>query len=99
MVSRRFRNGTFTIALVLTLVFSLRPAGTEAADSPFRGATITVVAGSSAGGGTDVFNAAETEYFASLYPQSASEIRSYATYRKKGEAPPAVLGTSIDRKG
>jgi hypothetical protein len=53
----------------------------------------------SAGEGADVFNAAETEYFATLYPQAASEIRSYATYRKEGEASPAVLGSRIDRKG
>jgi hypothetical protein len=49
--------------------------------------------------GEGIFNAAETEFFASMYPQSASEIRSYATYRKGGEAHPAKLGSHIDRKG
>ena len=49
--------------------------------------------------GDDVFNAAETEFFASLYPQSATEVRSYATYRKGGEVPPTILGSHIDRKG
>ncbi len=49
--------------------------------------------------GNDVFNTAETEFFASMYPQSATEIRSYATYRKGGEVPPTLLGSHIDRKG
>jgi hypothetical protein len=46
-----------------------------------------------------VFSQAETKYFEGLFPQSAKEIRSYATYRREGNASPAVLGSLIDRKG
>jgi tripartite-type tricarboxylate transporter receptor subunit TctC len=34
-------------------IFALRPAAAQSGDSPFKGETITVIAGSSAGGGTD----------------------------------------------
>jgi hypothetical protein len=56
-------------------------------------------AGSGIGEANEVFSADETEYFEGLFPLSATEIRSYATYRKEGKAPPAVLGSIIDRKG
>jgi hypothetical protein len=51
------------------------------------------------GEANEAFSAAETKFFESLFPQSAKEIRSYATYRKEGDPPPAVLGSIIDRKG
>jgi tripartite-type tricarboxylate transporter receptor subunit TctC len=54
MASKKIRSAVYsTIALALTLVFSLRPAGAQSGDSSFKGQTITVIAGSSAGGGTD----------------------------------------------
>jgi hypothetical protein len=54
MESRKFRCAVFsTVALIFTLVFSLRPAGAQSGDGSFKGQTITVIAGSSAGGGTD----------------------------------------------
>ena len=54
MESKLIRNAVYSmIALALTLVFSLRPAGAQSGDSSFKGQTITVIAGSSAGGGTD----------------------------------------------
>jgi tripartite-type tricarboxylate transporter receptor subunit TctC len=37
----------------MSLTFALRPAGAQSGDSSFKGQTITVIAGSSAGGGTD----------------------------------------------
>jgi tripartite-type tricarboxylate transporter receptor subunit TctC len=40
-------------ALCITLVFSLRAASAQSGESSFKGQTITVIAGSSAGGGTD----------------------------------------------
>ena len=54
MVSRTFRKGIFsTLALFLALAFSLRPAGAQSGNVSFKGETITIIAGSSAGGGTD----------------------------------------------
>jgi len=54
MESKKFCSAVLsTIALALTLVFSLRPAGAQSGDSSFKGQTITVIAGSSPGGGTD----------------------------------------------
>jgi tripartite-type tricarboxylate transporter receptor subunit TctC len=54
MESRIFRKAMLsTIAIILTLAFALRPAGAQSGDSSFKGQTITVIAGSSAGGGTD----------------------------------------------
>ena len=54
MESKKFRNGVISaIAFFLTLAFSLGRAGAQSGDSPFKGQTITVIAGSSAGGGTD----------------------------------------------
>lgn len=54
MESKKFRNGVISaIAFFLTLAFSLRPAGAQSGDTSFKGQTITVIAGSSAGGGTD----------------------------------------------
>ncbi|MDH3251193.1 MAG: hypothetical protein OEM41_00300 [Ignavibacteria bacterium] len=47
----------------------------------------------------EVFSTDETKYFEGLFPDSIQEIRSYATYRKEGDTPPAVLGSLIDRKG
>ncbi|HET8563403.1 MAG TPA: hypothetical protein VFM35_05980, partial [Candidatus Binatia bacterium] len=41
------------IALAITVTFSLRPAGAQSEQDFFKGKTITVIAGSSAGGGTD----------------------------------------------
>jgi tripartite-type tricarboxylate transporter receptor subunit TctC len=52
--SKNFRNAVFsTVALALTLVFSLRPVGAQSGESFFKGQTITIIAGSSPGGGTD----------------------------------------------
>jgi tripartite-type tricarboxylate transporter receptor subunit TctC len=52
--SKKFRNGVISaIAFFLTLAFSLGQAGAQSGDSSFKGQTITVIAGSSAGGGTD----------------------------------------------
>jgi tripartite-type tricarboxylate transporter receptor subunit TctC len=52
--SKIFRNGVISaIAFFLTLAFSLGRAGAQSGDSSFKGQTITVIAGSSAGGGTD----------------------------------------------
>jgi tripartite-type tricarboxylate transporter receptor subunit TctC len=54
MESKKFCSAVLlTIALALTLVFSLRPAGAQPAESSFKGQTITIIAGSSPGGGTD----------------------------------------------
>lgn len=54
MKAKKIRCAVYsTIALALTLVFSLSPAGAQSGDSSFKGQTITVIAGSSAGGGTD----------------------------------------------
>ncbi len=54
MESKKFRNGVISaIAFFLTLAFSLRPAGAQSGDTSFKGQTITVIAGSSAGGGPD----------------------------------------------
>ncbi len=43
----------FSLTFVFTLVFSFGTAGAQSGDSIFKGQTITVIAGSSAGGGTD----------------------------------------------
>ena len=54
MVFKRFRSGTLcTAALFLTLALALDQARAQAADTPFQGATIRIIAGSSPGGGTD----------------------------------------------
>ena len=54
MESKTFRNSMLCVlALLLTLAFSLQPAGAQSGDSPFKGQTITIIAGSSPGGGTD----------------------------------------------
>lgn len=54
MESRKFRWVIFSaLVLILMLAFSLQPAGAQSGDSSFKGQTITVIAGSSAGGGTD----------------------------------------------
>ena len=56
------------IALALTLVFSLRPAGAQSGDSPFKGQTITVIAASSPGGGTDSLARLLARHFSKFIP-------------------------------
>jgi len=51
------------------------------------------------GDGRQVLTQAETEYFEKLFPHAASEIRSYATYRRNGESAAITVGSLIDRKG
>jgi len=54
MAQQNSRRAFFSlIALAFTLVFFLRAAGAQSGESFFKGQTITVIAGSSAGGGTD----------------------------------------------
>jgi tripartite-type tricarboxylate transporter receptor subunit TctC len=64
-----FRNAVFsTIALALTLVFSLRPAGAQSGETFFKGKTITIIAGSSAGGGTDSLARLLSRHFSKHIP-------------------------------
>jgi tripartite-type tricarboxylate transporter receptor subunit TctC len=54
MKTKIYRRMLFSLAaLCIALVFSLRTASAQSGESPFKGQTITVIAGSSAGGGTD----------------------------------------------
>src|SRR5215510_16271817 len=55
-------------ALVLALFFSLRPVGAQSGDSSFKGQTITVIAGSSAGGGTDSLARLLASHFGKYVP-------------------------------
>jgi len=69
MESRKFRSVIFvTVALILALAFSLRPAGAQSGDSSFKGQTITVIAGSSAGGGTDSLARLLANHFGKFIP-------------------------------
>jgi tripartite-type tricarboxylate transporter receptor subunit TctC len=53
-MNKTYGTALFALAaLCTTLIFSLRAAGAQSGESPFKGQTITVIAGSSAGGGTD----------------------------------------------
>lgn len=54
MDARKIWHAFFSVtAFVLALLFSLRHAGAQSGEDFFKGQTITVIAGSSAGGGTD----------------------------------------------
>ena len=69
MESRKFRSVILsTIALILTLAFALRPARAQSGDSSFKGQTITVIAGSSAGGGTDSLARLLSRHFGKFIP-------------------------------
>jgi tripartite-type tricarboxylate transporter receptor subunit TctC len=68
MESKIFRATMLSIgALVLALCFSLHPAGAQG-DSPFKGQTITVIAGSSPGGGTDSLARLLASHFGKYVP-------------------------------
>ena len=56
------------LALLLTLAFSLQPAGAQSGDSPFKGQTITIIAGSSPGGGTDSLARLLSRHFSKYIP-------------------------------
>ena len=69
MESKKFRSAVLsTIALALTLVFSLRTASAQSGDSSFKGQTITVIAGSSPGGGTDSLARLLSRHFSKYIP-------------------------------
>lgn len=69
MESKKFRNGVISaIAFFLTLIFSLQHAGAQTGDSSFKGQTITVIAGSSAGGGTDSLARLLSRHFSKFVP-------------------------------
>jgi len=67
--SKLIRNAVYSMtALALILVFSLRPAGAQSGDSPFKGQTITVIAASSPGGGTDSLARLLARHFSKFIP-------------------------------
>ena len=69
MEAKLIRNAVYSmIALALILVFSLRPAGAQSGDSPFKGQTITVIAASSPGGGTDSLARLLARHFSKFIP-------------------------------
>ena len=69
MESRKFRWVIFSaLVLILMLAFSLQPAGAQSGDSSFKGQTITVIAGSSAGGGTDSLARLLAAHFGKFIP-------------------------------
>jgi len=69
MESRQIRSVILsTIALILTLAFTLRPAGAQTGDSSFKGQTITIIAGSSPGGGTDSLARLLSRHFSKHIP-------------------------------
>jgi hypothetical protein len=41
----------------------------------------------------------EKEFFASVFPASAKEIRQHVVYQKNGIQQPALVGSVVDRKG
>ena len=47
----------------------------------------------------DVLTGDEKTYFEQLFPNSASEIRSYRVYTNDGKPAASASGTLIDRKG
>jgi len=67
--SKKFRNGVISaIAFFLTLIFSLQHAGAQTGDSSLKRQTITVIAGSSAGGGTDSLARLLSRHFSKFVP-------------------------------
>lgn len=48
---------------------------------------------------TDAITPGEREYFARLFPGSATEIRAHAVYARNGAAPQVRTGGILDRKG
>src|SRR5687768_8108582 len=52
----------------ITVIFSYRVAGAQSGESPFKGQTITVIAGSSAGGGTDSLARLLSRHFSKHIP-------------------------------
>jgi tripartite-type tricarboxylate transporter receptor subunit TctC len=55
-------------ALLLTLAVSLQPARAQSGESPFKGQTITIIAGSSPGGGTDSLARLLSRHFSKYIP-------------------------------
>jgi len=55
-------------ALAVTLILSPQPAGAQSAESVFKGQTITVIAGSSPGGGTDSLARLLSRHFSKFIP-------------------------------
>ena len=47
----------------------------------------------------EVLTGAEKQFFAQLFPNAESEIRSYRVYTNDGKPAAAASGTLIDRKG
>jgi tripartite-type tricarboxylate transporter receptor subunit TctC len=75
--SKTFRNSIlFALALFLTLAFSLQPARAQSGDSPFKGQTITIIAGSSPGGGTDSLARLLSRHFSKYIPGNPKIIVS-----------------------
>ena len=69
MKSKTFRNSLLSaLAFFLTLAFFLQPAGAQSGDSPFKGQTITIIAGSSPGGGTDSLARLLSRHFSKYIP-------------------------------
>jgi tripartite-type tricarboxylate transporter receptor subunit TctC len=69
MASKNFRNAVFaTIALAIILVFPLRHAGAQSGEGIFKGQTITIIAGSSPGGGTDSLARLLSRHFSKFIP-------------------------------
>jgi tripartite-type tricarboxylate transporter receptor subunit TctC len=67
MKTKSTRRGLFSVAaLGLIVILSFRPAGAQ--ESPFTGQTITVIAGSSAGGGTDSLARLLSRHFSKQIP-------------------------------
>ena len=58
----------FTVALALTLIFSLRFAGAQSGEPFYKGKTITIIAGSSPGGGTDSLARLLSRHFSKHIP-------------------------------
>src|SRR4029453_1316485 len=56
------------IALTITVIFSLRHAGAQSGESFFKGQTITIIAGSSPGGGTDSLARLLSRHFSKFIP-------------------------------
>jgi tripartite-type tricarboxylate transporter receptor subunit TctC len=69
MKTKIYRRALFSLAaLSMMLIFSLRIAGAQSGESIFKGQTITVIAGSSAGGGTDSLARLLSRHFSKQIP-------------------------------
>jgi len=75
--SKTFRTNILSaLAFFLTLAVSLQPAGAQSGDSPFKGQTITIIAGSSPGGGTDSLARLLSRHFSKFIPGNPKIIVS-----------------------